>query len=133
MDLLQDKKAESKKIASSRWKKGQKDVPGKQDGRLRNARKGGRRRIRVGNLRGTEGVANGEDEEQGLREEEVASLRLVGLGMQLHSKSYSARFSFSMQDLDVEVRFDFLWHGGDNRVRGLLRTKGGGREGRDWN
>lgn len=37
-------------------------------------------------------------------EEDVLSLRLVGLGMQLHSKSYSARFSFSMQDLDLEVR-----------------------------
>lgn len=37
-------------------------------------------------------------------EEEVASLRLVGLGMQLHSKSHGARFSFSMQDLDLEVQ-----------------------------
>ncbi|CAN0386889.1 unnamed protein product, partial [Ectocarpus fasciculatus] len=37
-------------------------------------------------------------------EEEVVSLRLVGLGVQLHSKSYGARFSFSMQDLDLEDR-----------------------------
>lgn len=36
-------------------------------------------------------------------EEEVASLCLIGLGMQLHSKSHGARFSFSMQDIDLEV------------------------------
>lgn len=38
-------------------------------------------------------------------EEEVVSLRLVGLGVQLHSKTYSARCSFSLQDLELEVTF----------------------------
>lgn len=46
-----------------------------------------------------DGIADGDGDE----EEEVVSMRLVGLGMQLHSKSYSARLSFSMQDLDLEV------------------------------
>lgn len=36
-------------------------------------------------------------------EEKVVSLRLLGMGVQLHSKSYGARFSFSLQDVDLEV------------------------------
>lgn len=58
---------------------------------------------RQGRVRGGGSVmGNGTEEED---QQEVVSLRLVGLGMQLHSKSYSARFCFSMQDLDLEVSF----------------------------
>lgn len=55
---------------------------------------------RKGRMGGGSVMGNGTEEEE---QQEVVSLRLVGLGMQLHSKSYSARFCFSMQDLDLEV------------------------------
>ncbi|CAM9510658.1 unnamed protein product [Pylaiella littoralis] len=50
------------------------------------------------------GGEDGGDGEEYREEEDVVSLRLVGLGVQLHSKSHGARFSFSMQDLDLEDR-----------------------------
>lgn len=49
-------------------------------------------------------VEGGRSEVAGQEEEDkVLSLRLVGMGVQLHSKSFGARFSFSLQDLDLEV------------------------------
>ena len=95
MDLLQDKTAPA--VTSRR-----KETTSSKLGRRGGGTGGDGRTVRGQDA--AEGVIEQGDtrEEQ---EEEVVSLRLVGLGVQLHSKSYSARCSFSMQDFDLEVRF----------------------------
>lgn len=90
MDLLQDK--------------GDTAFAGNGESLSRSARvsaRDGRDSSRQGRVGGGGVMGNGTEEEE---QQEVVSLRLVGLGMQLHSKSYNARFCFSMQDLDLEVR-----------------------------
>lgn len=94
MDLLQDKRASAARTRRKEAASGLGRLGGETDGEGHTVR--GR-----GAAEDVFGQGGDAQEEQ---EEEVVSLRLVGLGMQLHSKSYSARFSFSMQDLDLKVR-----------------------------
>lgn len=93
MDLLRDKELESRTSESV--------ATSERDARALPLREGDGERRREVYWTGTRDA----DEE-----EEVVSLLLVGLGLQVHSKSYGARFSFSMQDLDLEVcrRSNFL-------------------------
>lgn len=94
MDLLQHKNVSAVRTRRREAPSGLGRLGGETDGEERTVRGWG----------AAEGVSGQGDDAEEEQEEQVVSLRLVGLGMQLHSKSYSARFSFSMQDLDLEVR-----------------------------